>query len=152
MKKKTVLCMVLVAVVLLVTLSGCRQKAYSYSFTQSIDNVVCVEIRKYDYATGATTPLVTLDESTALSLLEDISALDCYKQFGDYPRDDYSDVVVYISYANGAAEVIGIRNTARVDSEGKWWVSSYYFNDAAWCDVILKYIDSEIVPELDKYK
>lgn len=152
MKRTKAIFIAVVAIFLIVYTTGCKSIKYNYSFTQDLDNVVSVEIRKYDYATGATTPLVTLDESTALSLLEDISALDCYKQFGDYPRDDYSDVVVYISYANGAAEVIGIRNTARVDSEGKWWVSSYYFNDAAWCNVILKYIDSEIVPELDTQK
>ena len=150
MKKAKVLYICFAAAVFMMVLVGCQAKVYSYPFTQDLKNVVSVEIRKYDYATDTTTPLLTLDQSTADLLLSDIASVPCYKYFGDHTRA-YGEVIVYIHYANGDAEVIGMLNTARVDSTGKWWISQYNFDDVIWCETILKYIDVELVPELNKY-
>lgn len=134
----------------LVTLSGCRLIKYSYSFTQDIADVISVEICHYDYYNDSTTPIIELEKDMAMSLLEDISELDSYKHFGDHTQD-YGRVIVYITYKNGEAEVIGWANRARVDANGEWWIGPYWFDNAEWSALILKYVDEELVPELTKY-
>lgn len=148
MKKRKIISIFLVIAALLIALPGCQQKAYSYPFTQDLENVVSVEIRKYDYDTKTTEPYLSLDEDTAKSLLQDISAIDSYKQVGDFPRHEFSEVVVYISYANGDAEVIGNRNTGRVDSAGNWWIRPYYFKDPDWNEMMSKYIGADLINSL----
>lgn len=130
--------------------TGCKQKVYKYSFYQSIDNVEKVEICGYDYYTHTVTSLKVLGSDDAKALLDDITALECYKHFGDHVIS-YGVVVVYITYLNGEAEVIGFDNTASIDHNGEWWISSYNFNDADFCSMILKYINKDQLPDLSPF-
>ncbi len=120
-----------------------------YSFSQPLDQVEKVEICKYDYYTSTTTPLLVLDESRANALLTDIDALLCKRHFGDHIMD-YGKVVVYITYSNGEAEVIGIWNVATVDTNGKWRIGGEYFDEKELCSLLLQYAP-ELQPELQKY-
>ena len=137
----------LFAITFLTSLSGCRLIKYSYPFTQDVADVISVEICRYDFYDKLVTPIIELEKDKATSLLEDISELDCYMRFGDGTRD-YGRVVIYITYKNGEAEVIGKSNRARVDAKGEWWIEPYYFDKAEWSALILKYVDEELVPEL----
>ena len=137
----------LIVIAFLSSLSGCRLIKYSYSFTQDIADVIRVEICRYDFYEESVTPIIELKMDEAVSLLEDISKLDCYKIFGDGVTD-YGRVIVYITYRNGEAEVIGSGNRARVDADGKWWRGPYWFDYDEWNALILKYVDEELVPEL----
>lgn len=123
---------------------------HKYPFDQSIENVKKVELCRYDYETDTASPLMTFGEDTGDALLTDIEALDCYRPFGD-PATDYGEIVLFITYANGEAEVVGWLNSATIDLEGEWWPKAYYFDSAEWCTVVLKYVDAELVPELGKY-
>jgi len=130
--------------------TGCQFVKYTYVYDQSIDKVEKVEICRYDYATKTVTPVATMDAAPAENLLTDITLLDCYKAFGDGSRD-YGEIVIYITYLDGTAEVQGMVNSASIDLEGNWWIKSYYFDYAQWCSVVLQYVDPEIVPELGRY-
>lgn len=146
---KKIGCWVL-AVAMSILASGCNFVKYSYAYEQSLDNATKVEICRYDYDTKSTEVIDVLDLDVAFALLSDIASLDCYKPFGDHSRD-YGEIVVYITYANGEAEVIGMVNSATVDLNGKWHIKAYYYDYAQWCAVIVKYIDPQLVPEIEPY-
>lgn len=137
-------------IAILITITGCDFITYQYPFEQSVENVEKVELCRYDYETDTASPLVTLDEDTGDALLTDIGTLDCHKPFGDHATD-YGEIVLFITYTNGEAEVVGWLNSATIDLEGEWWPKAYYFDSAEWCAVVLKYVDAELVPELGKY-
>lgn len=153
MSKKRILALAC-AIAILAILHGCQRKEYRYTFDQPFSNVVKVEIMRYHYATQTedsyTTTILELDLHTAESLLKEVSELPCYKHFMD-PPTGYGEVILYITYANGEGEVIGFVNSASVREDGIWRRKVYYFNKAQWCEMLLKYVDAELVPELDKY-
>ncbi len=126
-----------------------NQRTYEYSFSQPLNQVEKVEIRKYDYDTSTATPFVVLDERQANALLTDIDALSCKRYFG-HGSTSYGEAVVYITYANGEAEVIGIYNVAKVDTSGKWHMGLLYFPRKELCTLLLQYAP-ELLPELQKY-
>lgn len=139
----------------LALLSGCEQKVYQYPFEQVFSNVVKVEVCRYYYATNPENDYVTLvtelDSEKAEALLKDISELPCYKHFGDFPMGSYGEIILYISYANEEAEVVGMVNSASVRIDGEWWVKAYYFDSKHWSAVLTEYVDVDLVPELKKY-
>lgn len=139
----------------LILLPGCQRKSYQYSFDQAFSNVVKVEAFRYHYATNPaddTLTLVTeLDLEEAEELLKDISALPSHKHYGDFPMGSYGEIIIYITYANDEAEVIGTVNCASVYLDGEWWIKGYYFDSQQWSTVLTKYVDIELVPELEKY-
>lgn len=138
------------AMVVLVAVAGCSLIEYSYPYAQDMDKVEKVELCRYDYWAKTVEAISVLDMDTAALLLSDIASLSCYRPFGDRSRD-YGEIVLYISYTNGAAEVIGMVNTATVDLDGRWMMTGYYFDYAQWCEVVMKYVDPELVPELQRY-
>lgn len=140
----------LLAFVVFVTVTGCSFIEYSYSYAQSPDNVAKVEIGRYDYWTKAIEVISILDTDAAHSLLADLASLGCYRPFGD-SSTDYGEIVVYIWYTSGEAEVIGMGNTAIIDLDGRWMMTGYYFDDTQWCEVVMKYVDPQLVPELQRY-
>ncbi len=147
MKHKKLLVLFL-AVSLLLLAAGC-QRTYDYSFSQPLDQVEKVEILAYDDKADVATPLVVLDENQANALLTDIDALLCKRHFGDSTMA-YGEAVIYITYANGEAEVIGIYNVAKVDTSGEWCIGIEYFNKKELCTLLLQYVP-ELQPELQKY-
>lgn len=142
-------CCVLAAA-MIVFISGCNFIKYSYTYEQSLDNATKVEICRYDYDTKSVKVIDELDLDVASALLSDIASLDCYRPFGDHARS-YGEIVIYITYANGEAEVIGMVNSATVDLNGEWHMKAYYYDYAQWCAVIIKYVDRQLVPELEPY-
>ena len=140
---------ILVVAILVFLFSGCTSR-YPYSLAQDLDNIAQVEIREYDWETRTTTPLCVLNEETAVSLLTEICGLPCKKHFGDHTTD-YGDVVVYISYLDGTAEVLGQCNVAQVNKEGVWSIGIKYFDRKEFYTVLMKYVDADILPDLSKY-
>lgn len=55
---------------------------------------------------------------------------------------DYGEVVVYITYSDQAAEVIGLWNVAQVNANGKWHIGTEYSGADAIYSLIQKYVDS----------
>ena len=141
--------------VTLALLSGCKRIIYQYPFDQTFSNVKKVEIFRYHYATNPTDDTLTLvtelDLEEAEELLQDISALPSYKHYGDFPMGSYGEIILYITYASGEAEVIGTVNSASVYLDGEWWIKGYYFDSKQWSTVLTEYVDIELVPELEKY-
>ena len=131
-------------------LMGCRIPGEEYTFTQSLDQIVSVSICRYDYTRKSIVPIKSLSEDDWQLLAEDISSLGVRRHFGDH-KSDYGEVVVYISYKNSEAEVIGIWNVATVDSQGRWYIGYHYFESETFTKMLLKYIDIELVPELNQY-
>lgn len=140
-------CLLVFVLLIAVAFAGCNFIDYTYSLDQSMDNIQKVEIRLYDYESDSTSFVMELDLQTAKDLLTGVTALTCHKPFGDHSFN-YGPVVLYITYANGEAEALGRLNSASIDSNGKWWIKTYYFNGIEWCSTVLKYVDSELVPEL----
>ena len=140
----------LIIAILLTTLLGCR-KTCSYSFDQDLSNIASVEICRYDYHTDSTTSIMCLDEDASMKLLKDIAALNSYKPWSGDGTRDYGEIVVYITYQNKEAEVIGMVHSASVDIKGEWWIKPDYFDYAEWSAVIMENVGEDVVPELKKY-
>lgn len=152
MKCKKFLSALLMIVFVPLLTAGCLsiyQRTYEYSFSQPLDQVEKVEILAYDDKADVATPLVVLDENQANSLLTDIDALLCKRHFGDSTMA-YGEAVIYITYANGEAEVIGIYNVAKVDTIGNWHIGVEFFDRKEICTLLLQYAP-ELQPELQKY-
>ena len=145
-RKIAILC---VAILLFAIITGC-QRTYDYSFEQSLDNVEKVEICRYDDNSQSTTTIAVLSKTDADSLLTEIDAMECRRYFGDGTMD-YGEVVIYITYADQTAEVIGLHNVAKVDKDGDWHIGVEYFNAQQICALIMKYVDAELLPDLSKY-
>lgn len=148
--RQKIFLMILVVCLVVTTASGCH-RTYDYSFSQSVDHVKKVEICQYDFDTRTTTSLVHLDSNQACALLSDIETLECKKHFGDH-TEDYGEVVIYITYFDGTAEVIGLWNVALVDKEGLWHIGIEYFDANELCSIILKYVDEDLLPNLSEYQ
>lgn len=118
----------------IISVTGC-QRTYDYSFAQSIENVEKVEICEYDYYSHSTALIAVLDAEDADSLLSEIDAIECKRHFGDH-TSTYGEVVVYITYADGTAEVIGLRNVAQVDKDGEWHIGVEYFDATKICALL----------------
>ena len=143
------MCLVFLSLCLLVATTGCN-RTYDYSFAQSLDKVEKVEIRTYDDATQSSMLVVTLNETDGKALLSEVNALKCKRYFGDCPRS-YGEVIIYITYLDQTAEVIGIDNVAQVDKNGKWHIGIEHFDRQQLCTLILKYVDKDLLPDLSKY-
>lgn len=136
-------------IILAFLISGCSRRTYAYSLAQSVDNIAQVEICEYDWHTHTTTPLCVLDKETAISLLTEICGLKCKRHWGDHTTD-YGDVVIYISYIDGTAEVIGQCNIAHVNKDGKWRQGLEYFGEEKFFALLMKYVDADVLPELSR--
>lgn len=150
MKRWKFLLVSLLILCLLLIVVRCCGQTHTYKFAQSLDAVERVEICRYDYEQKTVKSLKVLNQDEAISLLADVEALTCHKHFGDHTMD-YGEIVVYITYTNSEAEVLGIWNTAQIDSDGNWHIGIEYFDDVSFAEMILKYIDAEFVPELNQY-
>ena len=148
--KKMIVLLLLITSVLMLT-AGCN-RTYDYSFAQNLDNVEKVEIRAYEYDPydDKTTPIVTLDEEDGKALLNEVDAMKCKRHFGDH-TSTYGEIVVYITYKDQTAEVIGLRNVAQVDKDEEWHIGIEYFDAAQLCTLIMKYVDEDLLPDLSKY-
>lgn len=134
---------------LIIFCTGC-QRTYDYSFAQSIDNIEKVEIHAYDDETQTSTLIVELDDLTGKTLLAEIDALKCKRHFGDSTMA-YGEVIIYISYYDQTAEVIGLWNVAQVDTDGKWHIGVSYFDATQMCTLIMDYVDADLLPDLRHY-
>ena len=152
MKHLRILSIVLSVLIVLMCVSACKIIKYTYSFAQSMEQVETVELCRYDYAAKTITQIKSLDKEDARGLLLDISSMDAYRNFGDYEREDFGHVVVYVTYQDGAHELIGTWSAAVSDASGNWEIKNNWFESLKWRDVILKYIDASLVPELLRYK
>lgn len=147
--------LVVIIFVLLFSLSGCVverfiNRTFDYSFSQSLDNVKKVEICEYNHDSRSTTTIAVLDKADADEMLLEISAMKCKRHFGDHTTN-YGKVVVYITYEDQTAEVIGLFNVADVDVNGKWHRDGSYFDCAQMCTLIMKYVDEDLLPDLSLY-
>ena len=55
---------------------------------------------------------------------------------------------MYINYKNGEAEIIGTALSSKVDVEGNLHVKIRCFSRSDFCNIVLKYVDEDLVPEL----
>lgn len=152
MNNKNIALLIVILLVVFAAFCGCQKKTYVYPLEQDLDNVEKVELCRYTYHTSD--PLISsiavLDNSEADSLLQNLGTLECYRHFGDHTQD-FGEIVVKITYTDGQAEVIGSWNTGRVDTEGKLWLTGYYFDEEAWKALLLKNISPDILADTGGY-
>ena len=139
---------IVIAVVVLVLLSGCENESFTHEFRQEQANIKQVEICAYERVDRVLTPIIKLSNDDINALLNDIRALDCHEFFPlDTPRN-YGDVVICITYYDGEKEVIGITNIGYISPDGKWHLTKEYFDIEDIRGVINKYVDPEILSEI----
>ena len=145
--------LMILVIVMIVSSVGCSEtiwtKEYEYDFLQNSENISSVKIMRYDDKTNSIVEVIkTLDEDSGRALYEDFSATSCRKHFGDHPTG-YGEVIIYIEYENGEADIIGFVNSGTVDKSGEWWVNLKHFSPDDFAMIVIKYVDRELVPELE---
>lgn len=145
--------LMILVIVMLISSVGCSEtiwtKEYEYDFLQSSENISSVKIMRYDDKTNSIVEVIkTLDEDSGRALYEDFSATSCGKTFGDH-ASGYGEVIIYIEYENGEADIIGFVNSGTVDKSGEWGVNVKYFRPDDFAMIVIKYVDRELVPELE---
>ena len=140
---------IVIAVVVLMLLSGCENESFTHEFRQDQANIKQVEICSYEHVGRVLTPIVKLSNDDINALLNDIRALDCHEV--SFPLDTprtYGDVVICITYYDGETEVIGITNIGYISPDGKWHLTKEWFDIEDIRSVINKYVDPEILSEI----
>ena len=122
----------------------------TFPLDQTMNDIQKVEVCVFHYDSKSVSVVTELEKETALELLDEITSLPCKQHFGHYTTD-LGPVVLYVTYSNGEAEVIGVCNSANFDSSGEWRYKIYYFDEMPWCETVLKYVDPKIVPELVEF-
>lgn len=136
----------------LVQAAGCVWFSHHYEFSQEVDHIAMIDIYRCEYEEDnlEMTMICSLDESMAKQFVADIASLDSYKYFGDFSRT-FVGILAYITYENGEAEVLTAYTTAKVDLSGQWRVRVDHFDKDDFTLVILKYVDHDLLPELEQY-
>ena len=147
--------LMLLVIVLLISSVGCSEtiwtKEHEFTFSQSVNNVTSVKIVRYDDETESIIEVVkVLSDYEAEMLIADFTATGCRKHFGDHGTY-YGYILVLISYENQEVDVIGPENCAKIDENGVWRIRNKHFDDGDFCDIVLRYVDRELVPELERY-
>ena len=130
----------------MIILSGCdfpeKSDPFTYSFRQSQENIVKVEICEYKGRPEGLNPLVKLTDLESDSILAEIQAVECYKIFlGDGEPRDYGGIAVAITYLDGEIEIIGLRNVGYITANGRGMMERYQFQMEGIRAVIGKYVD-----------
>ena len=147
--------LMILVIVMIVSSVGCSEtiwtKEYEFTFSQSVNNVTSVKIVRYDDETESIIEVVkVLSDYEAEMLIADFTATGCRKHFGDHGTY-YGYILVLISYENQEVDVIGPQNCAHIDENGEWSIQIKHFDDGDFCDIVLRYVDRELVPELERY-
>ena len=137
---------IVIAVVVLMLLSGCENESFTHEFRQDQANIKQVEIcayeHAYEYIDRVLTPIVKLSDEDSNALLNDIRALDCYEYVFPYDTPkDYGDVVICITYYDGEKEIIGLTNIGYILPNGEWRSTKEYFKWGEIRGVVNKYIN-----------
>ena len=148
MKFNKIILILIIAIIL--SFTGCFfNDEHKYTFAQSSDNIVSVEIRKLEYGQSYTTPektriIKTLNEDEATTLLRDISEAEFGEAWGDGIGASYGDIVVYITYSDGICEVIGYSNCAIIEKKREWSFTGEYFKDSiVFTEIMYEYVGEE---------
>ena len=141
MKSNKIISLLVIVMLLLTVFAGCRIKNKSYPFEQDQENIEKVEICQYDLKTDTITPIVSLNENDYTSLLNEVSELELWRPGVDMPQG-YGKIIIYITYNNEEAEILGSYRTLRVDTNGKKHMKPYYFGVSQWNDLLSKYVEN----------
>lgn len=136
---------------ILLVIAGCSYEG-PYTFRQDLSNVGKVEIYEYDYTTGNRTLITELPEPQAQELVAELAGMTCYQYGpGDHPRK-YGSLMIGITYTNNEVELIGLTNIGWIEPDGEIHLTDYCFDERVLFDLIVKYVDPALLPDLsDKY-
>lgn len=141
-----------IIVALIFPLTACDvEKPTAHTFRQERKNVEKVEICTYNHNEGIREPLAELSEREVDELWTDILSLEMYQFVAMDTLLSYGDVVIFISYLDGEAEIIGITNIGWVTTGGTLVTTNHWFDIEDICAVIAKYVDAETLANVSGY-
>ena len=145
---KRILC-ICFCMILLFAVEGCSYEG-PYPFRQDADKIEKVEICEYDYTTGTRTLIMQLSEDKAQEMIKELATMKCEKYGpGDHPRN-YGLLMICITYTDTEIEMIGLSNIGFVDTKGREGLTNYFFDDKSLYDLIVKYVDPALLPDVSK--
>ena len=147
MKFRRMIGSILLLVILLLTVSGCKQYKGPYTFRQYQSNIEKIEICSYDSSNKTATPIVQLTDSEAKQLMQKLSAMECFDYTSGGQRE-YGEAIICIYYLDGEIEIIGLRNTGWIAPNGEHELSGYAFHWGEIKEVILNLVGEDDLPEL----
>lgn len=150
MKLQKHIASILILAMLMVVFVGCENKEYFYDFRQDLENVEKVSIFSNDPETDTRTLIVDLEEPDAKELTSILATMKCGKYFpGDHIRE-YGHLLIALTYTNGEIELIGFYNTGWITPDGVEYLSSYYFDEKEVYDLICRFVDPEMLPDMSE--
>ena len=150
MKLQKHIASILILAMLMVVFVGCENKEYFYDFRQDLENVEKVSIFSNDPETDTRTLITDLEEGNGKELTNILATMKCGKYFpGDHPRH-YGLLIIALTYTDGETELIGLYNTGWVAPDGVKYLSSYYFDEKEVYDLICRFVDPEMLPDMSE--
>lgn len=145
---KRILCIFL-CMMLLLAVVGCSYEG-PYPFRQDASGIEKVEICEYDSKTNTRKLIIELEESEGQKLVAELATMKCEKYGpGDHSRN-YGVLMICITYADAEIEMIGLSNIGFVDTEGREGLTNYFFDAKSLYDLIVKYVDPALLPDVNK--
>lgn len=143
--------MLIITIVMIIAITGCNQDPFQYSFLQERDMIEKVEICSFNDYDRTMELIVALSEEQIDAILNDFASLECRSEpFLKQPHHDYGDVIVCITYQNGEKEVFGAYNIACVSSNGEWRRTRDYFDVHEFRELLLKYVDVDVLAPISE--
>lgn len=142
--KKILLLSLLGVVILSVSISIIREKVpRHYRLRQPVDQVVCVQIWRWDEM-SVDTPVRTLElemnAEEGIPFLSELMELECrYSKHNRLKNIFLSDEFVEIIYADGEIELIGRYNNGWIEKDEELYYGGIWFPGSAFFDLIDEY-------------
>ena len=125
-----------------------------YPFQYARTDVEVIEICSQNDKTKECVVLKTLSESEIDSIWTDISETICWDWLGPewYESEiSYGDVFIRIIYQNGDQELLGSEDVVRISLNGKELKGRYFFIPEDIYEMVSKYVDPEMLKDLNTY-
>lgn len=138
---------IVLIITLLLTVVGCEDESWQYTFRQDRSNVQKVEICSFKYQDRKeiSEPLVSFQGDDADAILDDIAALTCYKLGLLHNSRGFGQIIICIHYLNQEIEVIGTENNGWVDANGDWHIEPTHIRFPDLRPLLAKYVDSKVL-------
>ena len=143
--------MIILTIVVIIVITGCNQDPFQYAFLHERDMIEKVEIFSFNDYDRTMELIITLSEDQIDALLNDLSSLECRSEsFLVQPNNYYGDVIICITYQNDEKEIFGSYNIACISSTGEWRRTRDYFDVHEFRELLLKYVDVDVLAPISE--
>ena len=109
-----------------------------------------MSVFSHDPYTRTRTLITDLEAEDGKALTNELATMKCGKYWpGDHYRR-YGPLMITLTYTDGEIELIGTHNIGWITPDGVQCQSNYYFDEKEVYDLICRFVDPEMLPDLSE--